>query len=390
MHKHEDSKHYKNGWKQLTDIDNDKAETHSEMQNHTQLNSDQFNFLHSLRTGNLPLENCSDIHLFFIETELQALAVSAIVSQTPECTFLIYSFSEQLSSKLSERGVQNYHLDKECRGFIDRSKKTRQYLKQISESLPTQIERIHIYFPRIDQFYQNVIINYMQTRYADQNLSFALIPDGLLNILESSSDQKRKISLKEKKRDLILKFIPDIKYHYFDGCKIGADDEIFSNIYMWENISTNYPPKKIRNLNISTHIPRHKVKASKVLVIGQRIINIDKHNEESCQKITDKICNYLKFSDIKTIDYLPHPRSEYMELNSGFNVVNHNNFCAEELIVLSDYSHIVGCCSTAMVNAKVLYNELNVISIGMEDFIRDPEKLKRMKDTFYGLGITVL
>ena len=374
------------GRKQLTQIGhNDQHETPLMHPNKVQSCA----LFHSLQKENR-LNTRAEIHLFFIETELQALAVSATVSKIQDCAFIIYSFNKHVSDKLLQRDIQSYYLDKECRGFINRIRKTRQYLKQISDSIPAQATDIHLYFPRIDQFYQNVIINHMRLMHTSHDLHFSLIPDGLLNVLEESCDHKRVASRKEKKRDFFLKLTPDIKYHYFDGCSIGADDDIFSNIYMWENIPTNYPAEKIRKLQIPAPVTAHKTDEIKVLIIGQRIIDIDNHDENTCHRISEKIQNYLKFIDASTIDYLPHPRSAHMELNNGSTTVTDNSFSAEELILNSDYSHIVGCCSTAMANAKVLNSELNVVSVGMEDFIREPDKQERLKNIFQALGITVL
>lgn len=335
----------------------------------------------------------SSIDIFIIETELQYLASIEIQKLEGIINPIIFTFSESLSAKLVTREIQHIYLDRNWSGTLQKIIKIRRYLKQVNDVLESRpsFQHIHMHTPRIDQIHQNLFIHSLQKKFPNAQLHLRMIPDGILNTVESSSENSNRASLLNRLKH--LKYLPfqNLRYYYFSGCKIGIDDPLFDKLYTFKGIRTNYPYNKIKTIKLNLDYHPEKSKQKHALVIGQRALDLKLLTTHEVNVIANRIKLEVERLSINSVDYLGHPRSPHNEFNINFNVIKQDVFCAEELYGKTHYSCIIGCSSTALINAKMLLPDSVVISVGLDMiYANKSEKYLHVRELFESAGIVVL
>jgi hypothetical protein len=334
-----------------------------------------------------------DIALFVIETELQYLASLEIIKITSPEQVIIFSYSESLSQKLSARGVEHIYLAKEWSGTLQKIIKLKRCMKLVTNALAASapFSRILLHTPRIDQVHQNFIIHVIQRTFNNVPLRLRMVPDGILNTLVESTDQSSKVSLRTRLRHLKYLPFPDLKYHYFSGCRIGIDDPLFDVLYSFSGIKTNYPEDKLKHINIAIERRAEPKKKKKALVIGQRLLDLNLATSHEVTAISNRLKLEVERLNVDQVHYLGHPRSSNQEFNNGYSVISEEVFCAEELYSKTHYSYVLGCTSTALINAKMLLSDSVVISVGLDTLYHDrTDKANDLRYTFESAGVVVL
>ena len=334
-----------------------------------------------------------DIALFVIETELQYLASLEIIRTTSPEQVIVFSYSESLSQKLTVRGVEHTYLDRDWSGTLQKIIKLKRCLRSVVNKLDSAepFSRILLHTPRIDQVHQNLIIHALQRNFRGTPLKLRMVPDGILNTIVESTDETSKVSLRTRLRYLKYLPFPDLKYHYFSGCRIGIDDPLFDVLYSFSGIKTNYPEDKLEYIDIAIERRAEPKKKKKALVIGQRLLDLNLATAHEVTAISNRLKLEVERLNVDQVHYLGHPRSSNQEFNNGYKVIEEDIFCAEELYSKTHYSYVLGCTSTALINAKMLLSDSVVISVGMDTLYQNrTDKGNALRYTFESAGIVVL
>jgi hypothetical protein len=333
------------------------------------------------------------INIFVIETELQFLASQEIIKKTNASKTLFFSYSESLSQKLTSRNIKHVFLDRDWSGTIQKIIKLKKCLSAVVSRIRKELPFSEIIFhtPRIDQVHQNLIIHALQRNFPSKALKLRMIPDGILNTIVESTNNTSQTSLKTRLRYLKYLPFPDLKYYYFSGCSIGIDDPLFDILYSFSGIKTNYPEEKLEYINIEIE-RKSKPKNKKIaLIIGQRLLDLSLASAHDVTTISNRLKLEVERLNVDEVHYLGHPRSSNQEFNKGYSVIKDDIFCAEELYSKAHYSYVLGCTSTALINAKMLLDESVVISVGLDTLYRNrPDKGDALRYTFESAGIVVL
>lgn len=341
--------------------------------------------------------NTSTVNIFFFDTELQFLASKSICRFYENETIILFTFKKALFEKIVQFYPETHCilLNKDSHGFFDRLRVSKLFLRRIQKEIGLHNPspgKIVIHTPRIDQYYQNLPINFLIDNFPKSHITCRLLPDGILNVTTSSCTTAKNTPLSKKLRNLKYQLFIGTRYYNFKGCNLGIEDPIFDMLYFWNGISVNFTSKKQQSIQFA-FTKKFEKTSTKALVIGERLIESGNANIEKSSCISKKIFDYISQNNITDIDYIQHPRSSYCELSSkNYNMLNIDYFCAESLIAESNYSHIIGCCSSVLVTAKIITDtNSEIVSIGLSDiYEKESFEYAKIHSLFIEHGVSVL
>jgi hypothetical protein len=220
-----------------------------------------------------------------------------------------------------------------------------------------------------------------------------LIPDGAINIFSSNLSERKLRRQGRWLKNFGFRLFPDMKFMRYSGDELGADADIVDKIYSFEGVETSYPEQKVCNIRLPVAVNKEIDEASAALVIGQNFLQLKTAPQEFIDQVSEKIQAILDKEAVSRIDYAPHPRSEFREFfQSDYNVLRGDYLCVEECIAAGNYSHVISCYSSALINSKIMYgDEIEAISVGLDSFpFPDNSQSARLIDCYKKLGIDVI
>jgi len=338
------------------------------------------------------------INVFFLETELQALAYLSI-RETLEDGSVVAPFVtlESIYSYLQPLEPEVQFLSKKMHGWLGRIAKFRKNLAKLARGIRdknTHPKQINYHTARIDGLFSNLIITYLGYHFPSASIHVRLIPDGAINIFSTQISASKSRKLLRWNKNLAARLMPDMRVLPIYGDELGADAEVVDRIYSFNGVETSYPQHKIHRIPLlSAAAPiDQSAKKPRALVIGQNFLQLGTADREFVEAVADRMKVFLSAQGVEEVDYIPHPRSSYDEFFlAGYNRIARTELCSEQLIVNGKYTHVVSCYSSVLLNSKLILGaELEVSAIGLEEFpFRDPNQCAQLKAAYDKVGIVI-
>lgn len=250
------------------------------------------------------------------------------------------------------------------------------------------IHTFQIYSERI-----NYLFKYLQARYPQAKIRARLIPDGSLNLTRRPMSGVR--SLPALINTVRWAFDPDINYYIYRGDRLGADADITDRIYLPRGFPHEYDPQRVYWLDMPNSDPAKRDTEETALVVGTALTQTGVCSVKDMQLAAAGIQRFLRQQGIQNIWYKPHhkERLDQLELSSeGYQLMTTKKGI-ERLILEQHYDHLIGMCSSALLNAKLMYPNLKVTSCGLdllEKRLRKGASAQKYRQACQNLNIELL
>lgn len=336
------------------------------------------------------------INIFFLETELQCLAYKNIrATLSEEAAYLPFVTLNSVYDYLMDQEEPVQFLNKEVHGWLGRLLRFRKNLRKIKKAIKLinpDPKEINYHTARIDGFFSNLIVGYLQYHFPNSVVHARLIPDGAINVFSTKISKSKKRKLFHWSRDWAVRLLPDMKITRIWGDELGADVDIVDRIYCFEGVKTPYPKHKIFRVPLlhSRQAANDGIIKPKALIIGQNFLQLGTASKLFVDTIASEIKKLVNELDITDVDYIPHPRSDYKEFwDDEFTWVKQTELCSEQLIATGRYTHIISCYSSVLLNSKLIMgNTVDVYSVGLEAFpFRDQNQREQLNSVYEEAGI---
>jgi|TARA_B110000008_G_scaffold279009_1_gene324526 hypothetical protein len=353
-----------------------------------------------LEKGNVQLGNqfvnMDELNIFVIETELQYLAFVAIKNVSTSKYSIIFTTSNRVYARLCDEGIDCTLISRESRGWFGRLSKIRSNLAFYKEKiieLNSEFSAINLHFPRIDNIYNNIVINYLKHHFQETKINVRLIPDGAINIFSCSLSDSKIEKQKRWINNIGFRLTKGLEYYPYCGDELGADADIVDRIYCFEGIQTGYPKHKLSMINLPISCDGNKKSGNSVLVIGQNFLQLNTASVEYVERVSEAIYGLIRNISSGQADYAPHPRSNFNEFGRGeYGYVENDYLCIEEKIAEGGYEHVISCYSSALINSKIMFGDnIKTYSIGLDCFpFQSSSQREKLINAYKSLGIEVV
>lgn len=342
------------------------------------------------------LVNMDELNIFVIETELQYLAFLAIKNISISKYSIIFTTSDRVYARLCDEGIDCTLISRESRGWFGRLSRIRSnltfYKGKILE-LNSEFSAINLHFPRIDNVYNNIAINYLKHHFQETKINVRLIPDGAINIFSSNLSVSKIEKQKRWMNNIGFRLIKGLEYYPYSGDELGADAEVVDRIYCFEGVQTGYPTHKLYMINLPISCDTNKKSGNSVLVIGQNFLQLNTASEEYVENVSEAIYGLIRHISSGQADYAPHPRSSFNEFGRAeYKIVENDYLCIEEKIAEGGYEHVISCYSSALINSKIMFGDnIKTYSVGLDCFpFKSSTQREKLINAYLGLGIEVV
>lgn len=349
----------------------------------------------NVQLGN-QLVNMDELNIFVIETELQYLAFLAIKNISISKYSIIFTTSDRVYARLCDEGIDCTLISRESRGWFGRLSRIRSnltfYKGKILE-LNSEFSAINLHFPRIDNVYNNIAINYLKHHFQETKINVRLIPDGAINIFSSNLSVSKIEKQKRWMNNIGFRLIKGLEYYPYSGDELGADAEVVDRIYCFEGVQTSYPTHKLYMINLPISCDTNKKSGNSVLVIGQNFLQLNTASEEYVENVSEAIYGLIRHISSGQADYAPHPRSSFNEFGRAeYKIVENDYLCIEEKIAEGGYEHVISCYSSALINSKIMFGDnIKTYSVGLDCFpFKSSTQREKLINAYLGLGIEVV
>lgn len=252
-------------------------------------------------------------------------------------------------------------------GLLGRTKRLLNNLRVLAEDCHGAAS-IRIHTPVIDTEAINYAINYLRQRVPTARLTVRLIPDGLLNI------QRNPLGLLQELYQYVKKLrylpVPGLSYYTFRGDRTGAESPIVDRIYVLPGFPHEYPSEKVVELPPFVRCEEAAADgdASRALVLGQPLVDFGLMSQETMQRVSSGIRQFIEQNGIREVDYKGHPRDRNEEFREpGYRSVT-TAVPFEAYLLQHPYRLVVGISSTALVTARyILPPESRIVAYGLEE-----------------------
>ena len=345
--------------------------------------------------------NSSDqINVFFLETELQCLAYRNIRAKLGEQTpYVLLATLTSVFDYLNDHGEETLFLDKDSHGWLGRFIRLRKNLRTVRlaiEAKSSAPKEIYYHTSRIDGLFSNLMVGYLKYHFPKAQVHTRLIPDGAINIFSTEISSRKVKKMEHWRRDWGIRLYPDMQITNIKGDELGADVDEVDLIYCFEGVATHYPANKVQRVPLmaktmdavnDSHVE------PKALIIGQNFLQLGTANKIYVDAVSNTIKQYLQAQGIQHVDYVPHPRSTYKEFwDESYRWVDNQELCVEQLIASGQYSHIISCYSSALINSKIILgDQVDVLSVGLNAFpFRCQEQRDQLSKAYAQAGIQLI
>lgn len=318
----------------------------------------------------------SSVSVYFVKTELEALASEIIAEQFGDKSSNLLAYSEKkppylINPKVFQKSIElSYKREKK---ILSEKRNIHSNLEMLSQEIvalnPTP-DDIYIHLPRLSTSKTNYAINYLRKEFPLSTVRVRLIPHGVVSTSLITITLSKRIKLFRRKFHPTNIFFPSLKYYPPKNDLVGGLDDIVDRIYTFQGIATPYPPQKVFELSgLRSYIqstPKPKPERS-AIVIGQPLIENGLISEANHAIVSQRIYDWLQENAFQTVYYSKHPRSgdlldffqaDYKLLEQGGPV--------EVALCEIQPEVVISCYSTALATAKALFgNEIRSLSFGL-------------------------
>ncbi len=349
------------------------------------------------------------VNLFLLQTELQCLAYQSIQKHLePNSRNALFTTVKSVYNHLVSSEASVTLISKVSHGWIGRLLTLRRNLKRIKQAIGFPAPpNIYYHVSRIDSLFSNLVIAYLQFHFPNSEVKVRLIPDGAINIFSTQISSHKIEKLKYWDRDISFRLFSDLSVTPFSGDELGANAPFVDRIYSFKGVNTHYPQEKICNikfpelLNNSIEHPgdiKRINRASdtdfkRAVVIGQNFLQLGTASTDYVSDVSRAIENVLNGLGITSIDYVPHPRSAKKEFwCDHFNWVECDVLCVEQLIAGGEYTHVISCYSSGLLNSKLIMgDDIRAISVGIDMFpFRNEQQRLKLRQAYLTSGIELV
>lgn len=339
------------------------------------------------------------INIFFLETELQCLAYETIRDTLSEqASYLPFVTLTSVYDYLMDHEEPAQFLNKEVHGWLSRLLRFRKNLRIIKKrikEISVDPKEINYHTARIDGFFSNLIVGYLQYHFPTSSIHARLIPDGAINVFSTTISKSKKRKLFHWSRDWAVRLLPDMKITKIWGDELGADVDIVDRIYCFEGVKTPYPKRKIHRVPLlhSRQAANDGEIKPRALIIGQNFLQLGTASKLFVDSVSKEIKRLVEEFNIQEVDYIPHPRSACKEFwDEDYTWINQTELCSEQLIATGRYTHIFSCYSSVLLNSKLIMgSSVDVYSIGIDLFpFRDHCQKEQLETVYNQAGIELI
>lgn len=336
------------------------------------------------------------VSIFFVKTELEALASELIATQFEKenFTLLVYqgrkephlinpeTFKESLSISYEGKDRPTPEKVSIAKGLT--------VLRATIEKNILKPEKIVIHTPRISTSKTNFSINFLKRSFPQADISVRLIPHGIVSINLIPITTSKKIKFIKKKINPINRLIHNLNYYIPKGDLIGGMDEIVDRIYTFKGIISPYSPDKVFELSgLKDYINKNNPKKSEqiALIIGQPLLKNGSITQIAHDIVSQKMHDWLKLQSIENVYYSKHPRSgdDLDFYQEDYRILNQEGPVEIALCELQP-EIVISCYSTALATAKILLgDEIRAISFGLD--LTSSDKRWGIAKYFESIGI---
>ena len=251
-----------------------------------------------------------------------------------------------------------------CKKYLHIRSRIHQILKHFTE-ICEGADEIYVHAYQIYSERTNYIINHIRKNFSTAKFRFRLIPDGTLNMQIRPSGGIRRIPQFINK----LKWLHDtsINYYTYKGDRLGSEAEIVDRIYLPRGFPNEYDESRVYPINIKGKkllVSERK----RVLVAGTALIQVGMCDKKHMDLCATKIKNIIDGLGFFEVFYKPHHKETEDNLNlfhDSYKYLNTKNGI-ERIILEGNFECIISVCSTSLITSKLIYPDLNVISVGQD------------------------
>ncbi|MBM97414.1 MAG: hypothetical protein CMI09_16365 [Oceanospirillaceae bacterium] len=328
-------------------------------------------------------------HLFFVETELQALSAIAIVRTEFLSEPLFLVTSKSILKYLTEKGYSVEYVGNRPRGWFGRFIGMLELTDQVCRY--GYMGSLTLYVARLDTFLCNVLVGSCLKRLGINNVDICLLPDGSLNLIKEDASERWNNESRNWLKKIAYGFFGRLALAEIYGERIGADMDVVKRIYCFNGLGEHYPENKKIQIPSFNDIGDSTI-PNTAIVVGQPLSRAGAMQDEIILNITQAIKNYLDSVGVDKVLFAPHPRSDKNELmDEAYGILEHDSLCLEEYLQDNPAAYIVSCSSTVLFNAKLMYgNSIESVAVGIEHLQAVPESLKGMMESYSNIGVRLL
>lgn len=178
---------------------------------------------------------------------------------------------------------------------------------------------------------------------------------------------------------------------FFRGNELGGD--IARSVYCFGGIKPEWV-KEVQFRKIDFPIIKTGVgNSGNVLIVGQNLKRYKLMDDVLFEKIQRAIESLVKVFPLSTIHYVKHPRAIDDEFFvNGSESPQGDYLCVEELISSGKYRHVISCCSSALINSKLIAGDaIDSWAVGVESypFPTDSQR-QQFLNVYKAVGVNVV
>jgi len=328
------------------------------------------------------------MNIFIIETELQALGAVGILKQVKGDSY-IFTRNLKLKNYLSERCETPISImNREHRGgWLGKAFYIWRCIFQVSKVL-AGCKSVDFYMSRMDSVYNNSIYSYFSK---GMKTSFHMTPDGSLNYFCGATPTEKILEMKKWRSRLSLLTFGKVPITLFYENELGG--ELAESVCCLGGVKPGWASDE-QVMEIEFPIDADNVKNDgDILIIGQNLKYYKLVDDVLFNRIQGAIERLVDYLPSRKIYYVKHPRAVENEFSiNGSELPQGNYLCVEELISSGKYQHVISCCSSALINAKLMAGDsINCWAVGVEHypFPSDNQK-QQLLGIYKNLGVQII
>ena len=214
----------------------------------------------------------------------------------------------------------------------------------------------------------NYLFHYLYKRFPGITIRTRLIPDGTLNLTRRPMTGVRKLPQLFN----TLKWIGDsrIQPYYYSGDRLGADADVTDRIYLPKGFPNEYEPSKVHWIDMprSADTATNGQRPKRALVVGTAMIQINLCSRNDMDLVSQRTRSLLKQLGVTEIYYKPHHKEPHDQLEiceTDYQIMETKK-CIERILLEEQFDVLVGHCSTSLITARLMYEDLPVYSVGQD------------------------
>lgn len=335
------------------------------------------------------------VSIYFVKTELEALATEIIAGQLGSSASNLLVYSGTKAPYLINPGAFDSILEfsyEKGRGLFKEKRSIYNNLKKLGaeiERLQPNPKSIYIHLPRLSTSKTNYAINYLTQKFSQSIVRVRLIPHGVVSADLISITPARRLKLLRRKFHFSNFFFPALRYYPPTHDLIGGLDQIVDRIYTFQGISTPYPAKVVELSGLRDYIQRTPKARNErsAIIIGQPLLENGLMSEEDHSLVTQQISDWLTANSFQTVYYSKHPRSKTrLDFFQNEYELLKQDGAVEIALCEIQPDVVISCYSTALATAKVLFgDQIHAISFGL--MLSQSDKKKGLSRFFKSINI---